>query len=149
MILSNIKDRVNMAAIKATVALSTPAEETKPESKASRRAKKVVSIATTMAVAASMMAVTVFAAPTLSGAELTFFTEALGVLKTVLVLIGAGVGIWGIVNLLEGYGNDNPGAKSQGMKQLMAGIGVALVGIFAPNALETLIKGSAGSGTTT
>ncbi|WP_317676269.1 Maff2 family mobile element protein [Blautia luti] len=24
------------------------------------------------------------------------------------------------MNLLEGYGNDNPGAKSQGMKQFMA-----------------------------
>lgn len=32
-------------------------------------------------------------------------------------------------NLLEGYGNDNPGAKSHGMKQLMAGGGVALIGI--------------------
>jgi hypothetical protein len=29
---------------------------------------------------------------------------------------------------MEGYGNDNPGAKSQGIKQLMAGVGVALVG---------------------
>ena len=36
--------------------------------------------------------------------------------------------IWGAINLLEGYGNDNPGAKSQGMKQLMAGGGVALIG---------------------
>ena len=35
----------------------------------------------------------------------------------------------GAINLLEGYGNDNPGAKSQGMKQLMAGGGVALIGI--------------------
>ena len=33
------------------------------------------------------------------------------------------------LNLLEGYGNDNPGAKSQGMKQLMAGGGVALIGV--------------------
>ena len=40
----------------------------------------------------------------------------------------AGLGIWGLVNLLEGYGNDNPGAKSQGIKQLMAGGGVALIG---------------------
>ena len=38
------------------------------------------------------------------------------------------LGVWGVVNLLEGYGNDNPGAKSQGMKQLMAGGGVALIG---------------------
>jgi len=29
---------------------------------------------------------------------------------------------------LEGYGNDNPGAKSQGMKQLMAGGGIILLG---------------------
>ena len=39
-----------------------------------------------------------------------------------------GLGIWGVINLMEGYGNDNPGAKSQGMKQLMAGGGVALIG---------------------
>ncbi len=39
------------------------------------------------------------------------------------------LGIWGVINLLEGYGNDNPGAKSQGMKQLMAGGGVALIGM--------------------
>ena len=29
---------------------------------------------------------------------------------------------------LQGYGNDNPGAKSQGIKQLMAGGGVILIG---------------------
>ena len=37
--------------------------------------------------------------------------------------------VWGVINLLEGYGNDNPGAKSQGIKQLMAGGGVVLIGI--------------------
>ena len=42
--------------------------------------------------------------------------------------IGAGLGVWGVINLLEGYGNDNPGAKSQGIKQLMAGGGVILIG---------------------
>ena len=30
-----------------------------------------------------------------------------------LCLIGGGVSLWGVVNLLEGYGNDNPGAKVQ------------------------------------
>ena len=34
--------------------------------------------------------------------------------------IGAGLAAWGVINLLEGYGNDNPGAKSQGIKQFMA-----------------------------
>ena len=57
-----------------------------------------------------------------------FFTSAIGTLKVLVIALGAGLGVWGIVNLLEGYGNDNPGAKSQGMKQLMAGGGMALVG---------------------
>ena len=58
-----------------------------------------------------------------------FFTEAINVLQTIVIALGAGLAIWGVVNLMEGYGNDNPGAKSQGMKQLMAGGGVALIGL--------------------
>ena len=49
-----------------------------------------------------------------------FFTSAVDVLMILVIALGAGLGIWGAINLLEGYGNDNPGAKSQGMKQLMA-----------------------------
>ena len=60
---------------------------------------------------------------------MAFFSSTVTVLQTLVTAIGAGLGIWGLVNLLEGYGNDNPGAKSQGMKQLMAGGGVALIGI--------------------
>ena len=56
---------------------------------------------------------------------MAFFNSAVGVLQTLVIALGAGLGIWGVINLLEGYGNDNPGAKSQGMKQLMAGGGVA------------------------
>ena len=59
---------------------------------------------------------------------MAFFQSAVGSLQTIVIALGAGLGIWGAINLLEGYGNDNPGAKSQGMKQLMAGGGVALVG---------------------
>jgi len=58
-----------------------------------------------------------------------FFQSAITTLQTLVVALGAGLGAWGVINLLEGYGNDNPGAKSQGMKQLMAGGGIALVGI--------------------
>ena len=60
---------------------------------------------------------------------MAFFTSAVGTLQTVVIALGAGLGVWGIINLLEGYGNDNPGAKSQGIKQLMAGGGVCLIGI--------------------
>jgi len=58
-----------------------------------------------------------------------FFNSAVDVMKTVVVALGGGLGVWGAVNLLEGYGGDNPSAKSQGMKQLVAGGGVALIGI--------------------
>ena len=49
-----------------------------------------------------------------------FFTSAITTLQTLVVALGAGLGVWGVVNLLEGYGSDNPGSKSQGMKQFMA-----------------------------
>lgn len=55
---------------------------------------------------------------------MAFFNSAVGVLQTLVIALGAGLGIWGVINLMEGYGNDNPGAKSQGMKQLMAGGGI-------------------------
>ena len=59
---------------------------------------------------------------------MAFFTSAVGVLQTLVIALGAGLAIWGVVNLLEGYGNDNPGAMSQGMMHLMAGGGGALIG---------------------
>ena len=59
---------------------------------------------------------------------MAFFEQAITVLQTLVIALGAGLGIWGVINLLEGYGNDNPGAKSQGMKQLMAGGGIILIG---------------------
>ena len=45
-----------------------------------------------------------------------FINSAVEVLQTLVIAIGAGLGVWGLVNMLEGYGNDNPGAKSQGIK---------------------------------
>ncbi|HHX70832.1 MAG TPA: conjugal transfer protein [Gallicola sp.] len=58
-----------------------------------------------------------------------FFGSAIETLGTLVTALGAGLGAWGVINLLEGYGNDNPGAKSQGIKQLMAGGGVVLIGL--------------------
>ena len=54
------------------------------------------------------------------GDSMAFFNSAITVLQTLVIAIGAGLGVWGVINLLEGYGSDNPGAKSQGMKQFMA-----------------------------
>ena len=33
-------------------------------------------------------------------------------LQTLVVALGAGLGVWGVVNLLEGYGSDNPGSNA-------------------------------------
>ena len=43
---------------------------------------------------------------------MAFFTQAVNVLKILVMAVGAGLGIWGAINLLEGYGNDNPGANA-------------------------------------
>ena len=58
-----------------------------------------------------------------------FFNSDIEVLKVLVMALGAGLAVWGVVNLLEGYGSDNPAAKSQGIKQLMAGGGVVLIGM--------------------
>ena len=34
---------------------------------------------------------------------MAFFTSAITTLQTLVVALGAGVGVWGLVNLLEGY----------------------------------------------
>ena len=44
-----------------------------------------------------------------------FFSSAIDTLQTLVVALGAGLGVWGVVNLLEGYGSDNPGANTAGM----------------------------------
>lgn len=41
-----------------------------------------------------------------------FFNSAVDVLKTLVVALGAGLGVWGAVNLMEGYGGDNPSANA-------------------------------------
>ena len=48
--------------------------------------------------------------------------------------------MWGVINLMEGYGNDNPGAKSQGIKQLMAGGGIVLIGLKLIPLLANVLK---------
>lgn len=67
-----------------------------------------------------------------------FFNSAVNVLQTLVVALGAGLGIWGVINLLEGYGQDNPASKSQGIKQLMAGGGIIVLGTTLIPLLSTL-----------
>ena len=43
---------------------------------------------------------------------MAFFSSAVTVLQTFVIALGAGLGIWGVINLLEGYGNDNRATRS-------------------------------------
>jgi len=110
-------------------------------SKGSRIAKKLILSLTTTACMMAMFATNVFAAGGTVDTS-SFITTACTVLKSVICLIGAGVGVWGVVNLLEGYGNDNPGAKSQGMKQLMSGLGMILLAIVLVPVLQNMMTGA-------
>ena len=44
--------------------------------------------------------------------SMAFFDSAIGILQTLLIALGAGLGIWGAINLLESYGNDTPDANA-------------------------------------
>ena len=43
---------------------------------------------------------------------MSFFTSAIDVLQTLVIALSAGLGVWGGVNLLEGYGSDNPASHA-------------------------------------
>ena len=43
---------------------------------------------------------------------MAFFTSAVTTPKTLVIALGTDLGVWGVVNLLEGYGSDNPGSNA-------------------------------------
>ncbi len=110
--------------------------------KGCKRAKKAITIFVTAAIMCCMCGINAFAAGEVDTSS--FINTAGTVLKSVICLIGGGVAIWGVVNLLEGYGNDNPGAKSQGMKQLMAGLGLILLAMILVPVLINMMTGAMG-----
>ena len=40
------------------------------------------------------------------------FTNAIDVLQTLVIALGGGLCVWGGINLLEGYGQDNPASNA-------------------------------------
>ena len=47
-----------------------------------------------------------------------FFTNAIDVLQTLVIALGGGLCVWGGINLLEGYGQDNPASNVTGRTTL-------------------------------
>ena len=108
-------NELNISAVDATAmetATTTSAPKHKWLSKLTRGAKKATMFCTIAGVMASTCVTQAFAAGTGAVDTSSFISTACTVLKSVICLIGAGVGVWGVVNLLEGYGNDNHGANT-------------------------------------
>ena len=55
------------------------------------------------------------------------------VLQTLVIALGAGLGIWGAINLLEGYGNDNPGLSLIHISKMLYGILLDRMSLSAKN----------------
>lgn len=98
---------VDAAAMETTVSVTASAPKHKWLSKLTRGAKKATMFATVAGVMAMTCTTQAFAAGTGEVDTSSFITTACTVLKSVICLIGGGVSLWGVVNLLEGYGNDN------------------------------------------
>ena len=108
-------NELNISAVDTAAMETTASTEPKHKwlSKFTRGAKKATMLATVAGVMMNTCTTQAFAAGTGAVDTSSFITTACTVLKSVICLIGGGVSLWGIVNLLEGYGNDNPGAKPQ------------------------------------
>ncbi len=112
------------------------------------RAKKIIFIITTTlscliisgAFSASAININVAAVDYKS-----FVEKAFAVLEGIVIMLGGGLGLWGVVNLIEAYGSDNPGSKSQGIKQFFGGIGIIVVGIVLVPVLKNLVLSAASS----
>lgn len=62
-----------------------------------------------------------------------FFNSAVDVLQTLVIALGAGLGVWGVINLLEGCGNNHPAAKEQGERQIKAGGNLVFLAAYLRN----------------
>lgn len=103
-----------------------------------RNIKKVTLISIIMIMTVVLLTTTAYATGNVSTSD--FITKTGTVLKALVTLIGAGLAVWGVVNLIEGYGNDNPGAKSQGMKQGMAGLALIIVAVVLVPVLTNMMS---------
>ena len=41
-----------------------------------------------------------------------FFNSAVTTMSTLVTALGGGLGVWGVINLMEGYGGDNPASNA-------------------------------------
>lgn len=66
-------------------------------------------------------------------------TQGINILSKIVILLGGGFAIFGIVTYLEGYANNNPSSKANGIGQFFGGFGIILVGFQLVPKLVTLL----------
>lgn len=49
---------------------------------------------------------------------MSFIGSAMGTLEVIVIALGAGLGLWGSFNLMEGYGWDEAASKTQDTENL-------------------------------
>ncbi len=58
-----------------------------------------------------------------------FYRNAIDTLGTMICALGGGLAIWGLVNVGQGHGDQDPASRNIGIKQLIGGGAVILVGL--------------------
>lgn len=113
-----------------------------PRNTLSRRCRSAKKLS---AIVLSMLSVCMVLAMQASAAEVdpsNFISVTGTVLRALIIMVGAGLAVFGVINLLEGYGNDNAAAKSQGIKQTMAGVAVIMAGVLLVPVLTGMMSDS-------
>ena len=100
-----------------------------------RRGKKAMMWATTIMSMTAMTSINAFADEGTSAKSL--ITEACKILKIVVIAIGFGLAVFGVINLMEAHSSNDPTAKNSGIKQLVGGLGIILVGSALIPYMET------------
>ncbi len=58
-----------------------------------------------------------------------FFRSAISTLSTIVTGLGAGMALWGIIQIMQAQATDNPATRTQGMNMLLGGGGLAVIGM--------------------
>lgn len=115
-------------------------------SKRCRMGKKISTIVATVLCCFVAFTMSAFAAE-VDITNLLSKTEV--VLTAIVCIVGAFFIFIGLFNLAEGFGNDNPGAKATGGKQLAAGIGIIVIALIMVPVLVDMMSDAASTTTTT
>jgi glucokinase len=99
--------------------------------------KKMITVIAA-AVSAVVLSATVYADT--KADVLTFIENSQTVITAVIAITGAGIVFLGVVHLIESQQSQDPVARSGGIKQLAAGLGIIIIALILVPPLITMVK---------